>query len=344
MSPARRNAAASVGPPSRNTCWRSRANSSLSAACGSRVRRCRLSAPSDSSGSKIRRWGSRSRSPITTRSGWCGQRIVVLVADRERRVVDGDGVGADEHHVAERPQPVGVQAGGGAGDPARGAVGGGAATVERGRELPGDEGALVVDGERPHGVELAGLAPGAVPRPRRPPRRARCPRRPAATGFGSGWANTTRRTPAAMSLSEQGPVRPVWLHGSSVTTAVVPRGGCRRPGPGHRPRRAACPPRGGSPLRRRVPSSSIRTQPTRGLGPKRHAGRRRELERAQHRCLLGRRRDHRAPHVRSRTPGPTARRSRPGESPGRSTSPACASLPDFHRRSRTDTWSTGHWL
>ena len=36
----------------------------------------------------------------------------MLVADGEQRVVDGDGVGADQHHVAERAQPVGVEPGG----------------------------------------------------------------------------------------------------------------------------------------------------------------------------------------------------------------------------------------
>ena len=34
---------------------------------------------------------------------------------------------------------------------------------------------------------------------------------------------TTRATPAAMIASVQGPVRPVWLHGSSVTYSVAPR-------------------------------------------------------------------------------------------------------------------------
>ena len=46
---------------------------------------------------------------------------------------------------------------------------------------------------------------------------------PAATGLGSGTATTTRATPASMSARAHGPVRPVWLQGSSVTTAVHPR-------------------------------------------------------------------------------------------------------------------------
>ena len=40
---------------------------------------------------------------------------------------------------------------------------------------------------------------------------------PAASGFGSGIAATTRATPAATSASTHGGVRPVWLQGSSVT-------------------------------------------------------------------------------------------------------------------------------
>ena len=100
---------------------------------------------------------ARSRSPITTRSGWCGERLVDLVAHGEPRVVDRDGAGADEHHVALAPQPVRVAPGRPAGDPAAGAVGGGAAAVERGGELPGDERAAVLDGERPGPVEGAGL-------------------------------------------------------------------------------------------------------------------------------------------------------------------------------------------
>lgn len=39
---------------------------------------------------------------------------------------------------------------------------------------------------------------------------------------GSPTAYTTRETPAAMRASAHGPVRPVWLHGSRVTTAVAP--------------------------------------------------------------------------------------------------------------------------
>jgi hypothetical protein len=86
---------------------------------------------------------------MTARSGWCGS--------GQLRVVDLDGVGADEHRVDERPEPVGVAPRGGAGDPAAGAVGGRAATVEGGGELPGDEGAAGLDREGPDPVEGVGV-------------------------------------------------------------------------------------------------------------------------------------------------------------------------------------------
>jgi hypothetical protein len=40
---------------------------------------------------------------------------------------------------------------------------------------------------------------------------------PATSGLGSAMAATTRATPARMSASAQGGVRPKWLQGSSVT-------------------------------------------------------------------------------------------------------------------------------
>ena len=46
---------------------------------------------------------------------------------------------------------------------------------------------------------------------------------PELTGLGSSMAATTRCTPAARMASVHGPVRPVWLHGSSVTYIVAPR-------------------------------------------------------------------------------------------------------------------------
>ena len=77
-----------------------------------------------------------------------------------------------------------------------------------------------------------------------------------------------------------------------------------------------------------------------GVGPERYAGGRRELEGAQHRDLLCVGERHRLLFrsvADSGADGKTdANRS--------STSPACASHPDFDRRSRNFTWSTGHWL
>ena len=89
---------------------------------------------------------------------------------------------------------------------------------------------------------------------------------PAATGLGSLWACTTRRTPAAMRAWAHGPVRPVWLQGSRVTTAVVPR--ARSPARARASASAwAVPAPRWWPSATVRPSSSSRTHPTRGLGP-----------------------------------------------------------------------------
>ncbi len=45
---------------------------------------------------------------------------------------------------------------------------------------------------------------------------------PAAGSWGSSTAYTTSVIPASMMACAQGPVRPTWLHGSSVTTMVEP--------------------------------------------------------------------------------------------------------------------------
>ena len=50
-----------------------------------------------------------------------------------------------------------------------------------------------------------------------PAARSRSMPAPATLGFGSTLEQTTRATPAAIKASAQGGVRPVWLHGSSVT-------------------------------------------------------------------------------------------------------------------------------
>ena len=58
----------------------------------------------------------------------------------EARVVGAHGAGADDDGVALGPQAVGVRPRLGAGDPLAGAVGGGGAAVEGGRQLQHDEG------------------------------------------------------------------------------------------------------------------------------------------------------------------------------------------------------------
>ena len=183
-----------------------------------------------------------------------------------------------------------------------------------------------------------GSAPGrprgrAPRRPRRRPRGAGPPR-PAATGLGSPWAKTTRRTPAATSASLHGPVRPVWLHGSSVTTAVVAArvvaGLGQRVGLGvRRPRAAVVALRDGP----AVVGQEHAADP--GVRAERDAGGRRQLEGARHRRLLGCRDLHAvASPVRSRGSGATARPTCPPSGGTSRTTPACASHPDFDRRSR----------
>ena len=90
-------------------------------------------------------------------------------------------------------------------------------------------------------------------------------RRPPA---GSGPVRRTRpaRRRPRSSASEHGPVRPVWLHGSSVTYAVPPRARA----PGHpqraRPRRAGRPAYAWKPSPTGCPSRPVITQPTTGFG------------------------------------------------------------------------------
>jgi hypothetical protein len=88
---------------------------------------------------------------------------------------------------------------------------------------------------------------------------------PAAAGVGSSTAITTRRTPAATSASAHGPVRPVWLHGSSVTTAVPPR--ARSPARASATISACGPPAyAWKPSPTSSPAALSSTQPTTGLG------------------------------------------------------------------------------
>ena len=178
-------AAATVGPPSSQTWWTSRSarppGPPWGPACaGARwARRRRGPVPS----------AGRSRSPITTRSGWLGY----SEPSGRRAVSWGSSVRAVPvpTRIAPAPRALGVDVGAGrlAGDPLAGAVGRGAAAVEGGRELPGHPGPAGGDQVRPRRVQRTRLVGqhaaldldaalgAATPRPR--------PR--------SGWGRTGRR-------------------------------------------------------------------------------------------------------------------------------------------------------
>ena len=88
---------------------------------------------------------------------------------------------------------------------------------------------------------------------------------PPAFAVGSAQPMTTLLIPASIRAWAQGPVRPVWLQGSSVTTAVPPRpAACLRERA--RPRRGRRQGAGSRPPPRGHRSASSRTAPTGGLG------------------------------------------------------------------------------
>src|SRR5664280_1145169 len=94
--------------------------------------------------------------------------------------------------------------------------------------------------------------------------RRRMPR-PAVRGSGSSVEHTTRDTPAAMSASEQGGVRPKWEHGSRLTSSVAPL--ARAPATARATASACGPPaRSCAPSPTTVPAASTSTAPTRGFG------------------------------------------------------------------------------
>ena len=351
--PPRRNAAARVGPPSRKTCCRSRS-------CSVGERRARVA------GAQVHGLGARRRGP-----GGRGSRSR-SAHHHAQRLVAGSGwsyLVAHGELAGRRPRPCRCRPASrrtaprsrwvstprrAAGDPAAGAVGGGAAAVEGGGELPGDERAAVLHGERPGPVERARLvAPAGRTRPRCPAVAQRRPRPRRRPGWGRAGRTRPGRRRRRSAPAAHGPVRPVWLHGSRVTTAVAPRAG-RRPRPARRPRRAGCRRRGGSPRRPRCRPASSSTQPTRGLGPSGTPGVARELRARRIAALLGcgespsclpslvrladsgagrrrastddrRRRDHlRALPIRTLTVGP-------GVPPGQPVT-GCDRVADFHRR------------
>ncbi len=265
------------------------------------------------------------------------------------RVVDLDGAGADQHRVAQGPQSVRVEAGGRAGDPATGAVGGGAASVEGGGELPGDEGPAVLDGEGPHPVEGAGLVgaePGldldaggaqsvrATDRDRvevalgdHHPPYAGCHQRP---GAGAGAAGVVAGLEGDNSGGAWG--RPADL-GQRVDLGV----------------RRTCAAMVSLGDRAAVGVEQDTADPR--VRPERYAVAGRQCEGAAHRGPL----TLAEAHLRPSGPGRGLRGNRATVwSRLRSTDvmgarpttrhPACASHPDFDRRSRSSTWSTGDWL
>ena len=277
----------------------------------------------------------------------------------ERGVVSEHGPGADEHDVASARRR-GCRARAAApliqrlvpSDAARSAV-------ESRGELPGDE--------RPTDAPSRRSTRGSAPPPPRRVRRARRRRRPraataappAATGLGR--PGRTRRGDAGVDQRPvQGPVRPLWLHGSRVTTAVAPTrpaAGARR---GRRPRRAASRRPGGSP-RAMTPAVRVEDHAARPAGWGRAAtrGSAASVERAAHRRDLCRRLPSRPPLVRS--PGPAGSRGATATA-----TPACAargaprgdargcacilpsglspSVPEFHRVNRPLAADSGRGL
>ena len=180
-----------------------------------------------------------------------------------------------------------------------------------------------------------------------PARAAVARRRPRAGGVGR--AKTTRATPASSSACVQGPVRPVWSHGSSVTTAVPPGPAPAGRARARRPRRAGCRLRGATPSPTTWPSGARRTQPTRGFGlvgcPTARRARRRGASRRSRRGWPREPLSASVAAPGARGWSSQARRGQPRhDSAAGRACPRVASHPDFHRRSRSSTGSTGRWL
>ena len=190
-----------------------------------------------------------SRRPMTTRSGCRSARPPPGTRAVRRGSSTSTVPVPTSHGVAGAPQDVRVGTRGGAGDPLARAVRGRAAPVERRSELPGHQRPARAT-PRAHRSLRARASSASTPPMTSTP--AACSRSapPAASGSGSDWAKTTRATPASMSASAHGPVRPVCarLEGDVGGRSPRPRTS-RGAAPGSL--RAAFRRRGGGPRRRR---------------------------------------------------------------------------------------------
>ena len=141
------------------------------------------------------------------------------------------------------------------------------APVEGCRELPRHERPAVADRKGPLVVQRVGLLgeqTGLDREARLPPARPPHRRRP---GWGRPGRTRLALTPASTSACAHGPVRPLWAHGSRVTTAVAPR--AREPAACNAVTSAcAVPAPRCQPSPSTTPALSTSTAPTRGLGPR----------------------------------------------------------------------------
>ena len=294
--------------------------------------------------SKTRRPRARSRSPITTRSGcsasgWsCSSRTVSSGSSTATVLVPTSitSHSARSRWVSRRAAR--------RADPAAGAVGGGAAAVEGGGELPGHERAAVLDARRsrPGSESRASSArsPDSTSTPAARSGRGAAGGDRVGVGLGedhAAYAGGDQRLGAGAGAA--GVV--ARLEGDDRGGAAGPR---RRPGRARRPRRAGCRRRGGGPrrpVRRRRRAG--RSRPA-GSGRAARRGSRRARGRAASRPARLALMRHRCRPSGPVTRGLRGDGSRCARRRRARRSPACASHPDFHRRSRSSTWSTGHWL
>ena len=172
--------------------------------------------------------GVRPAESTTTRSGCRLASAPASVADGQVRVVGEHGADPDDDGVHSGAQLLHVGPGVRRGDPLAGAVERGRPTVQRGGELPDHERARVAGGGPAVAVSQARLpacasaarSPDLDVDARAPAASRRRRRRP---GSGRRRRPPPGRRRPRISASVHGPVRPVWLQGSRVTTAVPPR-------------------------------------------------------------------------------------------------------------------------